>query len=239
MRIKHCFNISFFAVFFLVFSLTATAQKKDTVVTYQKRILLPDTMVEKALVDLAMKNPTVEEARHENRIAEYQLKTAKKTWTNLLTLSANYNDQTFSKNPNTNFVYPKYFFGLNIPLGTLLSKTPVKAANEQVEISKQREIVLARNVKAEVLGKYKQYRALMELISNQKQVVDDYQASFMEAKKKFGDGTITIEEHNRFSKSYNDEQAVLINLQLQQDMLRLDIEKIIGVNLESVMYTTN
>lgn len=216
--------------------ITTNTKKIDSITN--KRLPVPDSVVEEKLVELALKGPVYEEAKHLNKINVYQLQGAKNSWLNLLTLSANYNDQTFAKTTaSTGYVYPKFFFGLNIPLGTLISKTPVKAAKEQVEISKERQEELSRSIRADVLSKYKQYKAYGELIANKRLVVDDYQAAFMEAKKKFSNADITIEVHNTASKNYNDELAQLINLQLQQDLVKLEIEKIIGTKLENVLYT--
>src|SRR5256885_3794884 len=127
-----------------------------------------DSIVEQKLVELAKQAPSVDAAMHQNKIDEYQLKAAKNSWLNLLSISGNYNDQSFAKTTSTTgYVYPKYFFGVNIPLGTLLSRTSVKAAKEQIEISKDREIELSRHIQADVLSKYKRYKYLNQLIANQ------------------------------------------------------------------------
>ena len=204
-----------------------------------KRIPLPDSTVEKKLIELAMSNPSIESAEHQNKINEYQLKSAKNNWLNLLSLSANYNDQSFKKqDPTAPYVYPKFYTGINIPLGTLFSRTGVKAAKEQVAISRDNRELLRRSIQADILSKYKQFRFSGELIVNQQAVVDDYQAAFLQDEKKFSDGTITIDIYNTASKNYNDERAKLLNLQLQQEIIRIDIERVIGVPLDSILYSS-
>jgi len=196
-----------------------------------------DSLIEERLVKLALESPTYESALHQNKINEYQLKAAKTSWLNLLTVSGNYNDQTFAKkDPNNTVVYPKFFTGINIPLGTVFSRTHVKAAREQVEISKNNEKILARTIRAEIISQYKQYKITGVLIRNQQQVVDDYKAGLLQAEKNLGDNKITIEAYNVSSKSYNDEAAKLLNLKLEQELIRLQIEKVIGVSLDTVMY---
>src|SRR5689334_14947862 len=70
-----------------------------------------DSVIEERLVDLAIKGPEYEKVEHQSRVYEYQLKAARNQWMNFLTISANYNDQTFAHNQNnTAYVYPKYFF---------------------------------------------------------------------------------------------------------------------------------
>lgn len=198
---------------------------------------LPDTSlsnIEKRLVELALNGPTMKEAVHRNKINEYMVKAAKNNWVNLFTISANYNDQSFAKNTNTNLVYPRYFLGFTIPLGTLLSKTQVRAAEEQVKISNSNEEMLRRNIRAEVLGKYKQYRAIGQLIVIQRELIDDVQAALITSEENFRKGTITIEAYNNAQKSKNDEASRLISLQLEQDLVKLDLERMIGQSLESV-----
>lgn len=192
--------------------------------------------IEEKLVSLALDGPMYQAGEHQNKINEYTLKSQKQAWLNLLTLSANYNDQTFAKtNPNNAYVYPKFFTGINIPLGTILSRTGVKSARESVAISKINQEQLARNIRTNVLSKYRQYTNFTELIANQREVVDDYQAAYEQAKNKFSEDKITIEVHNTASKNYNDEYAKLLELQLQQEIVRLEIENMIGVDLETVI----
>ena len=239
----HSFRFIFFAICILTCSVHATGQvinanNKKTDSLKHSRTLLPDSVIEKKLEELALKNPAFESAKHQNKINEYQLKNAKNSWLNLLTISTNYNDQSFAKKtPQTTYVYPKYFFGLNIPLGTVLSKTAVKSAKEQVEISKDNEELLSRAIKADIVSKFKQYKTLNELIFYQRQVVDNYQVAFNEATTAFSGNRISIDVYNIASKNYNDELTKLINLQLQQDLLEIEMEKIIGTPLENVLYT--
>jgi hypothetical protein len=194
--------------------------------------------VEERLVKLALEGPLFKGSKNQNRINELQLKTARSQWQNLLTLSLNYNDQTFAKpgSQGTNtYVYPKYFFGFNIPLGTLFSRTQVKAAREQIEMGKATQEQLARQIRADVVTKYRQYKAKTELLKLQSQLVDDEQVLFTQVQKNFRNGTVTIEIYSLEQKKYNDDQALKLNLQLDRDVIQLSIEEMIGVPLESVM----
>src|SRR5215204_6203390 len=82
--------------FLLLLSATTSAQngpiKRDTA----KRVN-SDTasLIEQKLVELAMNSPAVKAALHQDKIYEYQLKSAKNDWVNLLTFSYNYNDLTY------------------------------------------------------------------------------------------------------------------------------------------------
>lgn len=223
----------FFAVFLLAAVFVSNAQlRRDTA---KRASADTSTLIEEKLVELAMKGPSVQAAFHQNKIDELQLKAAKNNWVNLLTFSTNYNDLSFKNNPTGQNVYPKYFVGVTVPLGTLLSRTAVKAAVESIEITKSRQEALRRDIRAEVIGKYRQYKAFGELISLQSALLNDVQALLLQSEDKFSKGTITMEAYNNSQRIKNDESTKLINLQLQQDLVKLDIERMIGTSLESVI----
>ena len=193
------------------------------------------TAIEERLVALALQGPEAKNLEHQNKINEYTLRNAQNQWLNLLAVSANYNDQSFAKNNNVGYVYPKYFFGLTIPLGTILSKTQVKSAKESIQMGKNNQEILRRTVREEILTKYREYKAYGQLIAIQSELVNDVQAQVIQAEEKFRKGTATIEDYNNAQKGNNTELATLINLKLQQDIKKLEIEKMIGVKLETVI----
>jgi outer membrane protein TolC len=191
--------------------------------------------IEERLVALALQGPEAKNLEHQNKINEYTLKNAQNQWMNLLAVSLNYNDQTFSKSPTTTYVYPKYFFGLTIPLGTVLSRTQVKSAKESIEMGKHNQEILKRNIREEVLTKYKEYKAYSQLIAIQSELVNDVQAELAQTEEKFRKGTVTIDTYNAAQKGNSSEMAALINLKLQQEIKKLEIERMIGVKLETVI----
>lgn len=197
---------------------------------------VPDSVIERRLVELALNGPEMQVTEHQSKVLEYQLKSAKNTWMNLLTFSLNYNDQSFKQAPtNATYVYPKYFFGLNVPLGTILSRTPVKAANEALQIGQLNRETLKRRIKADVLTKYRQYKAQSELIAMETGMMNDVEAALTEAKDKFRKNELTFEAFNVVQRSRNDEYAKILNLKLEQELIKLEIERMIGTSLESVM----
>jgi outer membrane protein TolC len=248
------FRFAFFA-FFILISFAAQAQHiggstlEDTLKNMQQSIatasnnnIILDTnaVIEKRLVQLALTQPSYDEAQDQITIADRQLKKAKSSWLNLLSLSTNYNDQTFAPKSTATtgaqYVYPKYFFGINIPLGLIfLSGTEIKIAKANVKINEDRQEELARTIKADVLAKYYQYKAYTQLLELQTQAIDDEQAVFLQTEQKFKDGSVTIDLYNAASKNYNNELVKKIDLQLQQSITKLDIEKMIGIRLEDAL----
>ena len=194
-----------------------------------------DSLIEARLVELTLQGPQYQSLGHKVNIAQSDLIRAKRSWLNLLAVSVNYNDQTFAKPVQGGYVYPKYFFGLTIPIGLFFSLGPqIQSARESLEVSKNAREETARDLKAEVLAKYKQYKNYRELILLENTIVVDQQAAFSQVEKKFKDGTATIEQYNLANKLYSDELTKKLNLQLSQDLIKLDIERLIGTNLENV-----
>lgn len=205
-------------------STTAATNSKDTL------------SIEEKLVQLALSGPMLKASESQNKINEFQLKAAKNQWVNLITLSTNFNDQNFFTQNRTNgVIFPRYFFGFNLPLGTLFARTTVKSTREQINITKSNQEIMARTIRAEILSKYERYKNYRDLIAIQNQILDDEETAFLQAKEKFRNGGITIEVFNTAQRAYNNELSKKLNLQMEQQLIRIDIERMIGVSLDSVL----
>jgi outer membrane protein TolC len=158
---------------------------------------------------------------------------------NLLSFSANYNDQTFAKPRNgssVSYVYPKYFFGFTIPIGMIVANgSDIKITKQSQIIASEQQAELAKTIRADVLKNYKQYKANEKLLAIQNQVLDDLEAGFLQVEQKFKNGTATLEEYNDASKKYNDQSVAVINLQLQGDLVKVELERLIGMRLEDAL----
>jgi outer membrane protein TolC len=199
--------------------------------------LNPDSLIQERLVQLALAGPEYSVSTHQINFADYNLIRAKRSWLNLLSISADYNDQTFAKTNNQlGYVYPKYFFGLTIPIGLFFTMGPdIAKERESVAIAHDNQEQLGRSIRAEVLGKYAQYKSYGYLIAVQTNVVDDEEALRKQVEKSFQGGTLTIEQYNLANKLYGEDLTKKLNLQLQQELIKIDLEKYIGVSLESVL----
>lgn len=229
-------NRTLFSVLvFLAGVFSSYSQNTVTDSTSHIRNQITDSLIEQKLVALAMEGPVIKNLEYQSKVTEYQLIAAKNNWLNLLTLSLNYNDVSISGVTSNNYVYPKYFFGFNIPLGTLFSRTQVKAYRAQLEMSRNNKEQEMRDMKALVTSKYRQYKSYFEKIILQSQVIDDEETAFLQAKEKFRNGEIGIELHNGAQKKYHDELVKKYAMQLEQDLLKIELERLIGVSLESVI----
>jgi outer membrane protein TolC len=200
---------------------------------------LSDTANENRLVALALKGPEFDATVHQDKINELELKRAKGTWLNLLSISTNYNDQSFAKQPaggQAAYVYPKYFFGVTIPLGIIFSQgNQVKTARESIANGKDQQEILARTIRASVLSKYKQYKEYATLIEMQSELMNDVLANATQAEQNFKSGTITVDIYIAAQRTKNEELVKSLNLQLSQDLVRIDIERMIGIPLDEAL----
>ena len=214
----------------------AGGRKKTDSIPVYRPVPPSDSIIEIRLVNLALQGPQYEALGHKTNMAQGQLNMARKAWFNLLTISINYNDQTFAKQTsNAAYVYPKYYFGLTIPIGMFFTMGPqIQAARENVKVAQNTQEELARTLRMEVLSKYRTYKNYESLILLQNTIVIDQQAALNQIEKKFRDAVVTIDQFNLANKAYSDEKSKLLNLQLSQDLERLDIERIIGTSLDSV-----
>ena len=200
---------------------------------------IKDTGVEEKLVQLALQNVQYDAVSRLITIAKYKVRQEKNSWFDLLTISSQFNDQSFKKQStvgNVAYIYPKYFYGVTIPIGTIISKGgQVKAAKEEVKIAEDNQIDAALKIRTDVLSKYKTWRVSNSLVLLERQVADDIHAAFLQMEKRFNDGTVSIEAYSESSRSYSTEMTKLLNYQLQADLQKLEIEQVIGVRLESVI----
>lgn len=199
--------------------------------------LLADTSsaIEEKLVQLAWQGPEVQKTAHQIKIDEYQLRAAQNVWMNLLAFNINYNEFTFNSSPASNYVYPRYNLGVTIPLGTIFSRTAVKSAKENIEIGKDNTELIKRTLREQVLTAYKQYLAYGQLIGYQSALVNDVKTQLAQVEEKFRSGSISLDLYTSAQKNNNIETASLVNLKLQQDIKKLELEKLIGVRLETVL----
>src|ERR1700722_16768655 len=186
LRITRLLTISTLAA--LLFSLPARAQhlsgghgRTDSIPLFRlgrpTSSLNPDSLIQERLVQLALNGPVFSVSGHQIKFAEYNLTNAKRSWLNLLSLSVQLNDQDFKNQQNVPgqvaYVYPKYYFGVTIPVGLFFTMGPdIKKQHENVAIARDNQEQLARTIRADVLSKYAQYKSYGNLLTIQTNVVD-------------------------------------------------------------------
>lgn len=223
------------ATLLLAFTLLLTSVRSQSINT---NFISPDTslVIEERLVQLALQGPEVQRTAHQTKIDEYELRSAQNAWMNLLAFNVNYNEYSLAKSTTpTAYVYPRYNLGITIPLGTIFSRTAVKSAKENIEIGKNNMDLTKRDLRERVLTAYKEYVAYGQLILIQSELINDIKTQLTQIEEKFRNGTISLDVFNGAQKNNNLETAALVNLKLQQELKKLELEKLIGVKLETVL----
>lgn len=201
--------------------------------------------IREKLVTLALQNPQLEIADHQIKISKYNLKTAKGWWINNVHLSFNANEFTIKRlmgeKPNTagqyySNYYPIYNMGVNIPIGGIFTQpAQVKAAREQVAIAEAQRNSQYRQIREAVLSAYEDYLASKELLTVQSQITESSYNDFLQAKRQFRNGQISVDEYNVAAASYHSQLKSRISAQHNFNLDKIQLETIIGVPLSSVL----
>ena len=75
----------------------------------------------------------------------------------------------------------------------------------------------------DVLTKYKQYRVYTSLIDMQSEMINDVLATSAQVEDKFKKEQVSVDIYISSQKVRNEELAKLLNLKLQQDIIKLGI----------------
>jgi outer membrane protein TolC len=201
--------------------------------------------IRERLVELALQNPTYEIADHQVTVSEYQIRLAKSAWLAILTASANANQFTIANklfgDNNTatasavNY-YPLYNFGLTIPFDILgRTHNSVKIARQNLLIAQAQRNDRYRQIKAEVLTKYEDYLLALQMLDLQNSVTQDEFTLYKRAEKDFQDGIVKLEDFDRAYKSWLIEQTKKLTLQRNLNVVKIEIERMIGVKFDDVL----
>lgn len=224
-------------------STQAQVQRKDTSVLLNLPADRSTVARFKAkLVELAMKHPDMQEFAVRKQINKYETNIAGSAWLNHFTAAGNLNEFTIkgNNNNNNNFqtFYPRYNFGVLIPIGNLI-KIPneVKRTRAEKKLLETQEQGEALNAKAIVLQQYEEYAAAKQLYELHLPVLEDVLQQYTQAEEKFraGDETMPLQMYKESYRLYNAEMGkkVLLEKDLRQSKLKL--EGMIGTTLEQVM----
>ena len=195
--------------------------------------------VREKLVQLALQNPNFEIADRNVAIANDQLKKTKAGWLGMVTAQGNLNE--FSIHPPTVNgqavnLYPRYNVGVNIPFDIFGTKSnDIKIAKQQIGIAQAQKNERFREIKAEVLTKYEDYLLFKTKLEFQSQVVQDAESVYLQAEKDFSEGIIKQEDYNKAFKARSEEKAKMAEIVHSYNVTKIEMEKLIGVPIESVI----
>lgn len=234
---KNRFLLSILFIFTLI--IHANAQTVD----YNK-IIIPSQVseldIKERLVQLAWSNnPENRIAENEVLIAKKQVALASSDWLGTIRFSGNVNEFVLNPDADTDgrgAFYPKYNIGMSIPLNIFMA-IPNKTSQARIVHDNQIENLKARklHIRAEVLRLYANYKRDMELYKLQTNMTEEAYSNYMLSEQQFKNGEIPIEDYSSTSKSYFSELAAKIRAETTLEISKINLEEIIGVNLESVL----
>lgn len=193
------------------------------------------------LVELALQHPSITEFSVRKEMNKYDKRIASAAWLNHFTAAGNLNEFTINKSnapTNANF-FPRYNFGVMVPLGHLISvpNSIKKVKAEGRLLDKQRENdVLA--IKSQVLQLYEEYATSKILFELHLPLHEDALLHYNQVEAKFREGTISMELYKEAYNLYNG--AMVKKVQLEKDLRKnkLMLEEIVGMTLEEVYIQT-
>lgn len=184
------------------------------------------------LVSEAIKNASeIKVATRETQIEKYRVGISKSKWLDYFSFSGNLNEFTLNpgKYANQALFFPRYNFGVNIPLGSLFSNAyNTKIANHQYLIAKENEKSTALALRVQVLSKFEEYIQSREALTLQSQVYNDQETVHVLNESKFKSNTISLEEYNESSMKLFDLKSKALDLQRQYAITKYELEALIG-----------
>lgn len=235
-------------LFFLLVALTGTVakaqQKADTSIILRLPADQPTVkLLKERLVALAMENPQVKALDIKKQITKYDENRAKAGWLNLITAAGNLNEYTIkgtssNSTVNNNTLYPRYNFGIMVPIGNLISiPNDVKIAKANGKVFDQQREGEKLALKAAVLRAYEDYSANKQLYELQLPLLEDAYNHYKQTEQKFstGDQNTAVEGLNDAYRIYNAEMVRKVNLEREVKLSKLTLEAIIGTTLEEVL----
>ena len=197
-----------------------------------------DIHIRERLVELAQQNSGKKIADYQVEAAKQEIGIAKAGWLSSISASSYRNE--FSINPPSkdqmNFYYPKYNFGVSVPLSVFITvPKSVKIARSQYHIAQETQKLKGLNIRNQVLSRYEDYLMYKKQLTIQSMVTSNEYNAFIQVERKFRSGEITVSDYSKEMQIYNEELSKKISLQHDLAVSKLALEEIIGTNLDSVL----
>lgn len=199
------------------------------------------------LVQLAwINNPAKEVFKHETKIAEEDVKLAKKGWTELLNVNVGINPgagrvdtvRAGGDAPNPNevaglIVYPRYSVGFGLSLAPLfMQKNEVNKAKEAVKIIAHQENVDKLKIRAEVKERYQKYLLAIEVLKARQTLEDDAKGIYDFFSELFKNNEADYEDYSQAFESYHSAVEGRITAETEIEVAKIRVEELIGIDLE-------
>lgn len=194
--------------------------------------------IEAVLIRLALdNNPIGKISNYRTQIAERAYKQEKRWPLQTIKLTGNLNE--FTLNPDKyvrSQFFPRYNFSVMFTLGDLFNHpTEARSLRIATEITRLEAKEEMQNLKAEVLRRYNRYVFTKERLAIQKKLEAEIAINLELAQSKFNKGAETYDAVSALKERYYNLQITVKEMEEVYYESKVNLEEIIGVNLESVI----
>jgi len=222
MKVRLLQIFSFFVV------LSATAQTQDDTTRF-----VTDKMFEMAWENYPQNRIKEQQAK----VAAYDIKLAKWSWSKDLTAQFNLNEANINpaSTGEANIFYPKYQVGLRIPLSTfVLTPLEVKKAKQEYAITLSEVELQKVMIRNEVAKRVYAYKLSKYVLKIRTQAVEESRTSQNIIQQKFQKNEIAFEQYNQFTLSHLTLLESKFEAETNYYTSKNDLETIIGSRLENI-----
>lgn len=226
----------------IIFLLLVTTHVFGQSVDYNK-IILPNHVQSpefaEKLVQLAWQNnPLNEVLRREVKAGEYQVKRNAAEWLDIIQLQGNLNEFTINQDAdpgNRAAFFPRYNIRAAISLGMFVAiPLTTKIDRQQLAIAESNLDARKLEIRNIVMKTYNDYVLKEKIYKIQAQVFSDIENAHKLLEQKFKTGETSFEAYSSSQANYNRASIVLLQAETDYKNAKLDLEKLIGLNLEDV-----
>jgi len=208
-------------------------------------IILPQNVktitIAERLVQLAwQQNPSNRISENNIQISKKEIALSNSGWLNIIRVSANINEYTinpdYAENVGARSFYPRYNFAAYIPLDIFVSipkNTQIARLRHQNTTEELKSKKL--EVRATVLRLYEIYKREKEVYKIQFAMTDEIYSQYILAEQEFKNGRITYDEWSANFNTYNNQAIAKINAKTTLEMAKIELEKIIGISIDSIV----
>ncbi|MEP6711001.1 MAG: TolC family protein [Ferruginibacter sp.] len=194
-----------------------------------------DEAIKDRLIKLALKSDAVVAANANTEIAEIARKKANSSLLNSLSLGGNANEFVINSSPQASF-YPKYNFGVTVPLDVFArNKAEKHTADQNIIFNNAQMELLKKNLKSRVLILYANYKEKVQQLELEKIAIEEDVSAYENAQKDFKDETITLEQLNRIYRNTIVQKSLLAEKERDLDIATIQLEELIGVPIKTVL----
>ena len=194
------------------------------------------------LVQLAwFNNPQKEIYKHDTKIAEQEVKLARKGWLEIFNVNVGLNPGAGQVDTLKNdlgeeiglVLYPRYTIGTGINLAPLFT-TPneVKKAKEELKKIEHTENLEKLKLRAEVKERYRKYLLAVEVLKAREKLEYDAKGVYDFFSELFKNNEIEYEDYSKSFESYHNAVEARINAESDIEVAKIRIEEYIGIDFE-------